>query len=124
MTTQRSRQGGGRQATLATALGALAKRMSGCRSLRPGAIVLRLGDGGEATFVLVASGGAVKVEQRASLGEAPLIEIIGEARRVSSILAGRADARTQFLAGGFRIRGDLRYFSDLALELGILKEPL
>jgi len=29
-----------------------------------------------------------------------------------------------FLAGGFRVRGDLRYFSDLAMEIGILENPL
>jgi hypothetical protein len=28
------------------------------------------------------------------------------------------------MVGGLRIRGDLRYFSDLAVELGILETPL
>jgi hypothetical protein len=49
----------------------------------------------------------------------PTIQIIGDARRILGVLAGQKDARTHFLAGGFRVRGDLRYLSDLAVELGI-----
>ena len=45
-------------------------------------------------------------------------------KRINAILAGTKDARKEFLAGGFRVRGDLRYLSNVALELGILKEPL
>jgi hypothetical protein len=51
-------------------------------------------------------------------------ELIGDAGRIASVLNGTKDARAQFLGGGFRIRGDLRYASELALELGLLKEPI
>jgi hypothetical protein len=49
---------------------------------------------------------------------------MGDANTVRAILDGDRDAREQFLAGGLRVQGDLRYLSDLALELGVLKEPL
>jgi hypothetical protein len=54
----------------------------------------------------------------------PLIEVWGDADVIRSILNGERNAVKQFMMGGLRIRGDLRYFSDLALELGILKAPL
>jgi hypothetical protein len=50
--------------------------------------------------------------------------VIGDAGAVQDILDGRVDARERFLAGGIRVRGDLRYLSDLGLELGLLKQPL
>jgi hypothetical protein len=50
--------------------------------------------------------------------------VIGDARRIRGILEGEKDATRQFLAGGFRIRGDLQYASDLALELGYIEQPL
>ena len=56
--------------------------------------------------------------------QAPTIEIMGDARRIQAALSGDKDPRVLFLAGGFRIRGDLAYFSDLVVELGILKEPI
>ncbi len=34
------------------------------------------------------------------------------------------DAVREFLAGGLRVRGDLRYLSDLGMELGFLHRPL
>ena len=52
------------------------------------------------------------------------IQVMGDANTVRAILDGDRDAREQFLAGGLRVQGDLRYLSDLALELGVLKEPL
>ena len=52
------------------------------------------------------------------------IEVMGDANTVRAILDGETDTREQFLAGGLRVWGDLRYLSDLALELGVLKEPL
>jgi hypothetical protein len=55
---------------------------------------------------------------------APTIEIMSSASRIQAALSGDKDPRALFLAGGFRVRGDLAYFSDLAVELGILKEPI
>lgn len=102
----------------------VAKKLSGSRALKKGVIrVQAIGPGG-GDYGLVCSESGVRLLTGTSLGRLPIIEIIGDARRMQRILAGRQDACTQFLAGGFRLRGDLRYFSDLALELGILKEPL
>ena len=57
-------------------------------------------------------------------GEPPLFEVMGEAALVQDILEGRKDALAEFASGSLRIRGDLNYFSELAVELGILKSPL
>jgi len=100
----------------------LVGRLEQTRSLKRGAIVVKLTNG-EAGYVLESTDGGVRL-MRGEIFEPPLVEIIGDARRIESVLAGRGDARALFLAGAFRIRGDLRYFSDLAMELGILKEPL
>jgi hypothetical protein len=50
--------------------------------------------------------------------------VLGDANVVRAIFDGEKDAVKQFLVGGLRVRGDLRHFSDLFLELGILKTPL
>jgi hypothetical protein len=95
--------------------------------MKRGDIVFRLtGSGGGTSYRVECGDGQARVAETtiASTGSAPLIEVIGDARSIQSILAGEKDARMQFLAGGFRVRGDLRYLSDVALELGLIKEPL
>jgi hypothetical protein len=101
----------------------VAKKFSGAKCLRDGHIVLRLSGAGGGSYVLKCEGPSVKLITAVPAGQHP-IELIGEARRILPILEGKKDARAQFLAGGFRVRGDLRYASDLAVELGILKEPI
>ena len=53
-----------------------------------------------------------------------LFEVWGDANVVRAIIDGENNAMRQFLAGGLRIRGDLRFFSSIAVELGVLKKPL
>jgi SCP-2 sterol transfer family len=104
----------------------ISERLAKSRSMKQGDIVFRL-TGAEAGAWMVQCGeGAARVAPLPAAGSdrAPLIEVIGDAARVRAVLAGDKDARTQFLAGGFRVRGDLRYLSDVGLELGLLKEPL
>ena len=60
----------------------------------------------------------------AMLPAVPTLEIMGDARRIAAVISGGKNARKEFLAGGFRVRGNLRYLSDVAMELGILKIPL
>jgi hypothetical protein len=115
-------EAGGFQQTLERMSDGLAKS----RSVKPGSILFHLtGDEGGTYLVECGDGQArVTASPAAALDRAPLFEVIGDAKRVQAVLAGEKDARMQFLAGAFRVRGDLRYLSDVALELGLLKEPL
>jgi hypothetical protein len=95
--------------------------------MKPGDIVFRLsGPGGGSSYRVECGEGQVRVAETTVTGAdtTPLIEVIGDARSIQAVLAGEKDARMQFLAGGFRVRGDLRYLSDIALELGLIKEPI
>jgi hypothetical protein len=51
------------------------------------------------------------------------LEVYGDAERIRGIVEGEKDAVREFLAGGLRVRGDLRYLSELGLELGFLRRP-
>lgn len=105
------------------ALRALADKLSRCRALRKSWIVIRAsGRGGGEYCVDCAPGSARLTDTRPTVP--PTIEITGEARQVQALLGGQRDPRKLFLAGGLGVRGDLRYLSDLAVELGLLKEPL
>lgn len=102
------------------------ERFAKSKPVKRGDIVFRLGGPGGGTFVVESSEKGIRVYESAAAGtdRPSLIEIIGDARRIQAILDGKKDAMEQFLAGGFRVRGDLRYLSDIALELGLIKEPL
>jgi hypothetical protein len=104
-------------------LNKLAEKMGKTHSQRQGYIVFKLSgdDGGD--FHLDCSGGKARLT-KGQAPRTPLIEVVGDAKRIRGILDGEKDATRQFLAGGFRIRGDLRYASDLALELGYIEQPL
>lgn len=110
--------------TTEASLKEIAKRVSKTKTARNGSIAFRLlGVEGGDYFIDRSETG----EHRLNTGkpkEEPLIELIGDSKRILAILEGKKDARTLFLAGAFRVRGDLRYVSELALELGILKDPL
>lgn len=106
-----------------TFLRPLLERATKLEGLRDGVIRFRFSDGGEAV-VRCSRGKADLSEEPAAMEGEPLIEVMGDRKRIQAIIDGKKEARAQFLAGGLRIRGDIRYFSDLALELGILSEPL
>jgi predicted lipid carrier protein YhbT len=111
-----------RAAPVEAALKKLTERLTGCRALRKSSIVIRTVDGAGRDYYLDCSPGSVQMTS-APLSP-PTIEIIGNTRNIESLLLGRTDPRRLFFAGALRIRGDLRYLSNLALELGILKQPL
>jgi len=111
-----------RQARVEVALKKLVGRMTGCRALRKSSMVIQTVDGGGRGYYIDCSPDSVKVTS-APLTP-PTIEIIGRARSIESLLLGKKDPRKLFFAGALRVRGDLRYLSNLALELGILKQPL
>ena len=92
------------------------------RSRRVGSILLRLtGDNG-GDFYLHATSNSCSVSREPAMGT-PHVEVIGSADRISAILNGTKEGRLQFYAGGIRVRGDLQYLSELAYELGFIKEP-
>jgi len=107
-------------------LNKFAAKVGETNSVRAGHIAFRLsGEDGGDFFLDCSTGDACLTEGQPP--STPLIEVMGDARRIRRIrriLEGEKDATRQFLAGGFRIRGDLRYASDLALELGYIKQPL
>jgi putative sterol carrier protein len=101
----------------------VAKRAAKARARRSGSILLRLtGEGGGDHYVHLTGRGA-RVSNEAS-SQPPDFEVIGDARRIQSILEGKKEGRAQFFAGGIRVRGDLTYLGELAYELGLIKEPL
>ncbi|MFI0480913.1 SCP2 sterol-binding domain-containing protein [Actinomadura sp. 9N215] len=103
----------------------LASRLENARAARDGDVVLRLTGVGGGTYALSSHQRKVSVAESAEgVSGAPLVEVMGDAEVVRAIVDGEVDARERFLQGGLRLRGDLRYFSDVALELGLLKTPL
>jgi len=102
-----------------------AGKVASCRALKRSVILVRVA-GAEAVdyWLDCAEKGARLVKDAPRPDASPTIEIIGNARNISGVLTGQKDALKHFLAGGFRVRGDLRYLSDLALEMGILENPL
>ena len=112
-----------KEACAETLLNDLTKRLSKAKQLREGDILVHFTGDIESEYCLNCSAEGVQLSKERRHGM-PLIEVISDAKRIQAILQDERDARMQFLAGGIRVRGDLRYFSDLAMELGILKEPL
>ena len=114
-------------ADLEDAVASAAEKLRGDRVLREGSIVLRA-DSESAAGVVVRSGR--KGVELAPLAAAaaddapPLIEVIGDPRRIAAIVRGEKDARRQFLAGGLRVRGDMSYLSELGMRLGFLETPI
>src|SRR4051812_44165841 len=107
-------------------LARLADRANECRSARPGDVYLHLSgaDGGE--YRINHSNGKTTITRsiRPTIDRKSVLDIWGDADVVRTIIDGERDSVKQFLIGGLRIRGDLRYFSAIAVELGLLKQPL
>ncbi len=112
-------------ASLGRSLEWLAEKLQSGSRTRRGDIVFVVTGERAGQYTLECTPGAVSVSSTAGRGDrTPLIEVIGDAKTLQAVLDGERDAREQFLQGGLRVRGDLRYLSDVALELGILKAPL
>jgi hypothetical protein len=90
------------------------------RTRRIGSILFRLtGENGGDFHVHSTSTGCSVSREAAG---PPLIEVMGDADRIGAILDGSKEGRLQFYAGGICVRGDLHYLSELAYELGLVKE--
>jgi hypothetical protein len=112
---------------LSDALTEIAGRLDRSRAGGRGDIVVHVSGATTGTYRLAHDGQQVRVEEgpsAASASTTPRLEVIADAQALQSILDGTVDAREQFLAGGLRVRGDLRYLSDIGLELGLLKHAL
>lgn len=113
------------RASLKKSLDGLAARLQSSRGLRRGNVVLHLAGAEAGDYSLECTEGGVRINEGRVMSETPpLLEVFGDANTIRAIIDGEKDPVRQFYAGGLRIRGDLRYFSDVAVELGILKEPL
>jgi hypothetical protein len=112
--------------TTENALDGLVQKLDTSANLRTGDIVFHLSGASGGEFRLASRSGKTVISStgRGADDRKPLIEIWGDAGVIRSIINGDKNAIKQFMVGGIRIRGDLRYFSDLALELGILDAPL
>ena len=121
-TQEQSKGRGGQEEALARVLDRLGKS----KAMRPGDIVFHLSGAGGGSFVVECSDSGARVTEAVASGRdyPPLVEVIGDATRIRAVLIGTKDAREEFLGGHFRVRGDLRYLSNVALELGIIKQPL
>lgn len=114
------------QRELAAALTRAAESLSGSPRVTGGQIVVRHIGENPATFVVSGSDGTLAVaDTHGVVNDADTrVEILGDGKVLAAILRGEQDAREAFLAGGIRVRGDLRYFSDLAVAARILSTPL
>jgi hypothetical protein len=93
--------------------------------LRHGAIVLHTGSAAGGIVLTAGDGGTQVADvEIGSEPAAPLIEVIGDPRRITAIMRGEKDARLQFFAGGIRVRGDIAYLSEIGMKLGFIDRPL
>jgi hypothetical protein len=106
-----------------TSLRGFGERACKTKALRRGSIVFHLTGTDGGSYFLDCSSGEAQLTKGIPGGH-PLFEVIGDTEKVRTLLEGETDARTLFLSGAFRVRGDLQYVSDLALEMGLLKQPL
>lgn len=100
-----------------------AAKLSKSKHLREGRFALRFTGLNQGTLSFNCSKDGVTISEGDSVAP-PVVEMIGDRDLILSVLDGKKDGRAQFIAGGFRIRGDLKYASDVALELGIIDQPL
>lgn len=96
-------------------------RLALATRLRRGKILFKLTEP-DGEFCLDCEPGNVRVSKEIPAAGHD-IQVYGPASRILAILEGKKDGRAQFLAGGIRVRGNMAYLSDLALQLGIIKEP-
>jgi len=104
-------------------LGDLAARAGKAKALRDGIVAFELTGPGGGDFLLDCGASRARLS-KGKPSRKPIIHVTGDASRIRAILEGKKDARKQFFAGGIRVRGNLPYLSEIAVELGILREPL
>jgi hypothetical protein len=108
------------------ALESLAQRLDECRAVKPGDIEFHLSgeSGGDYRIGSGRRKSTISSGVARETAQAPLLEVWGDADTIRAIIEGEKDPVKQFLAGRMRVRGNIRYLSDLGVELGILEKPL
>ena len=98
------------------------RKLEGARARRIGTILIRLvGEAGGDLYVH--SGAAGCTVSREPGSAPPLIEVFGDAEQIRAVLDGSREGLAQFYRGGIRVRGDLHYLSELAHDMGLIREP-
>jgi hypothetical protein len=92
------------------------------RLRREGTILFRFVGEGGGDFHVHSHQGGCAISREAGMAP-PLVEIIGDPESIRSVLEGGHEGLAQFYRGGIRIRGDLQYLSELAHDLGFIREP-
>jgi hypothetical protein len=112
--------------SLEDSLAALGQKVNQAKATRPGAIVFHASGASSGSYRLNTGQGQTRLAGFAEGADdrQPLIEVFGDAATLRAVMDGEKDAVKTFFAGGLRVRGDLRYLSDLALELGFIDKPL
>jgi hypothetical protein len=102
-----------------------AERLQRERVLQPGSIVLHSGSGAGGILLKSSEAGVeLRPLEPGDETASALVEVTCDPARLTSIIEGKKDARTQFLAGGIRVRGDMAYLSQIGMQLGFLDRPL
>lgn len=111
---------------LENALERLRKRMDECAVLKPGDIDLHLSGESGGEYRISSGRGKSTISSGAGRvpGPGPLLEVWGDANTIRAIIDGEKDPVKQFLTGRMRVRGNIRYLSEIGVELGILDKPL
>lgn len=104
----------------------LGERMDKCRALKPGDIDLHLSGKSGGEYRISSGKGKTTITTAAGrgAGREPLFEVWGDADTIRAIIDGEKDPVKQFLAGNMRVRGNMRYLSEVGVELEILEKPL
>ena len=112
--------------TLKDSLERLRERMDRCAAVQPGDIELHASGPSGGEYRISSGRGKSTLSSAAGResGRGPLLEVWGDAGTLRAIIDGEKDPVKQFLVGGLRVRGNLRYLSEVGVELGILDKPL
>ncbi len=104
----------------------LRERIDASPRVKPGEVELHLAGKQAGDYRISLGRGKATVATMAGGpgGQRPTLEVWGDADTIRAIINGEKDPVKQFLAGRMRIRGDLRYLSEMGVELGILDKPL
>ncbi len=112
--------------SLEDALERLRERIDATPRAKPGEVALHLSGKQAGEYRIGLGMGKATVSRMAgsAADRRPTLEVWGDADTIRAILDGEKDPLKQFLVGGMRVRGDLRYLSEMGVELGILDKPL
>lgn len=107
---------------LEAVVGDVVRAFERARTRRTGSILLRMigEDGGD--FYVHSTRAGCQLSREPMAGP-PQVEVIGDADSLRAVLEKRREGRLQFYSGGIRVRGDLHYLSEIAHEMGFIKEP-